>query len=170
MGIIRTTSKHKKRVFWDLNISKLATKIGINRNTLYQYIYYLERGKVFTILHYKAKGDNIFSKPAKIYLANTNLNYAYCANVEIRTIREGFFANQLQNYFALHKNSRFLDEQVLASKTGDFLIDNQYTFELGGKNKNFKQIKDIPDSYVVSDDIEIGFGNKIPLWLFGFLY
>ncbi|MDQ7046327.1 MAG: hypothetical protein Q9M39_01375 [Sulfurovum sp.] len=92
---------------YELNISKLATKIGINRNTLYQYIYYLERGKVFNILHHKAKGDNIFSKPAKIYLANTNLNYAYCNTIEIGTIREGFFTNQLKNYFALHKNLSF---------------------------------------------------------------
>lgn len=155
---------------YELNISKLATKIGINRNTLYQYIYYLERGKIFSILHHKAKGDNIFSKPAKIYLANTNLNYAYCANVETGTIREGFFVNQLQNYFSLHKNCSFLDEQVLASKKGDFLIDGKYTFEIGGKNKSYKQIKDVENSYVVADDIEIGFGNKIPLWLFGFLY
>jgi len=155
---------------YELNISKLATKIGINRNTLYQYIYYLERGKIFNILHHKSKGDNIFSKPAKIYLANTNLNYAYCSNIEIGTIREGFFTNQLQNYFALHKNNHFLDEQILASKEGDFLIDSKYTFEIGGKNKSFKQIKDIENSFVVADDIEVGFGNKIPLWLFGFLY
>jgi len=155
---------------YELNISKLAAKIGINRNTLYQYIYYLERGKIFNILHHRAKGDNIFSKPEKIYLANTNLNYAYCANIESGTIREGFFANQLKNYFALHKNRSFLDEQVLATAKGDFLIDNRYTFEIGGKNKSFKQIKDVEDSFIAADDIEVGFGNKIPLWLFGFLY
>ena len=155
---------------YELNISKLSSKIGINRNTLYQYIYYLERGKIFSILHNKAKGDNIFSKPAKIYLANTNFNYAYCANIEIGTIREGFFVNQLQNYFALGKTSTLVEEQILGSKTGDFFIDNKYTFEIGGKNKSFKQIKDVENSYVVADDIEIGFGNKIPLWLFGFLY
>jgi len=155
---------------YELNISKLATKIGINRNTLYQYIYYLERGKIFNILHHKSKGDNIFTKPAKIYLANTNLNYAYCTNIEIGTIREGFFTNQLQNYFALHKNLNFLDEQILSSKEGDFLIDGKYTFEIGGKNKSFNQIKDIENSFVVADDIEVGFANKIPLWLFGFLY
>ena len=155
---------------YELNISKLATKIGINRNTLYQYIYYLERGKIFNILHHRAKGDNIFSKPAKIYLANTNLNYAYCNNIEIGTIREGFFVNQLQNYFSLHKNRHFLDEQILASKVGDFLVDNKYIFEIGGKNKSFKQIKDMENTYVIADDIEVGFGNKIPLWLFGFLY
>ena len=155
---------------YELNISKLAAKIEINRNTLYQYIYYLNRGKIFNILHQRAKGDNIFAKPAKIYLANTNLNYPYCNNIEIGTIREGFFVNQLNNYFSLHKNRSFLDDQLLASKEGDFLVNGTYTFEIGGKNKSFKQIKDISNSFVVADDIEIGNGAKIPLWLFGFLY
>lgn len=155
---------------YELNISKLAQKIEINRNTLYQYIYYLGRGKVFTILHHSAKGDNVFAKPAKIYLANTNLNYAYCSNIETGTIRESFFANQLGNYFALHRNKGFLGDQLLASKEGDFLVDGKYVLEIGGKSKGFHQIKDLPDSYVAADDIEVGFGKKIPLWLFGFMY
>ena len=155
---------------YELNISKLAAKIGINRNTLYQYIYYLKRGKIFNILHHQAKGDNIFVKPAKIYLGNTNLAYAYCSDQERGTIRETFFANQMQNYLALHKNRSFLDDRLLATKKGDFLVKNRYIFEIGGKNKSFDQIKDMPNSFVVADDIEIGFGNKIPLWLFGFLY
>jgi len=155
---------------YELNISKLAQKIEINRNTLYQYIYYLNRGKIFNILDHKAKGDNIFSKPAKIYLANSNLNFAYCKNIEIGTVREVFFANQLKNYFSLYRNSSFLGDEILASKKGDFLINEKYLFEIGGKNKSFKQIKDIDNSFVVADDIEIGFNNKIPLWLFGFLY
>ena len=155
---------------YELNISKLAKKIEINRNTLYQYIYYLKRGKIFNILNHQTKGDNIFVKPAKIYLSNTNLAYAYCLDQEIGTIREIFFANQMQNYLSLHKNRSFLDDQLLAPKQGDFLIKNKYTFEIGGKNKSFNQIADIPDSFVVADDIEVGFGNKVPLWLFGFLY
>ncbi|WP_456449273.1 ATP-binding protein [Hydrogenimonas sp.] len=155
---------------YELNITKLAQKIEINRNTLYQYIYYLSRGKVFNILHHSAKGDNIFAKPAKIYLANTNLNYAYCSDIEIGTIREGFFVNQLKNYFSLHAKSAFLDDRILASKQGDFLIDGKYIVEIGGKNKSFEQIKEIPKSFVVADEIEVGYGNKIPLWLFGFMY
>ena len=155
---------------YELNMTKLAQKIEINRNTLYQYIYYLSRGKVFNILHYSTKGDAIFTKPAKIYLANTNLNYAYCSHIETGTIREGFFANQMRNYFALHRNKGFLDDQVLASQKGDFLIDSKYIVEVGGKSKGYEQIKEIPDAYIAADDIEVGFGNKIPLWLFGFLY
>jgi len=53
---------------------------------------------------------------------------------------------------------------------GDFLVDGRYTFEIGGKGKGYEQIKELPNSYIVADDIEIGFGNKIPLWMFGFLY
>lgn len=142
-----------------INIKEMSAKIGTDRDTLYSYIEYLHRGKIFHILRSKTKGDNIFLKPDKIYLNNTNLNYCYCNNQEIGTIRETFFANQLS---LLH--------DISVPTYGDFLIDEKYTVEIGGKNKNFNQIKDIPNSYIAADDIEIGFGNKIPLWLFGFLY
>ena len=62
------------------------------------------------------------------------------------------------------------DDGIYASKIGDFYCEEKYTFEVGGKNKGFEQIKDLANSFVVSDNIEIGFGNKIPLWIFGFLY
>ena len=144
---------------YELNISKLAQKIEINRNTLYQYIYYLERGNIFNAIDTKSRGDNIFSKPQKLYLNNTNLNSAYCDDAEIGTIREGFFVNQLR-----------ADNSVNYSKIGDFLLNDKYIVEVGGKNKSFQQIENIPNSFVVADDIEIGYGNKIPLYLFGFLY
>jgi hypothetical protein len=105
-------------------------------------------------------------KPEKIYLANTNLMYISKPN--IGNVRETFFMNQLDNYYK-NKNS-FLDTGIYASNYGDFYVEEKYTFEIGGKNKDFKQIKDMPNSYIAADDIEIGFGNKIPLWLFGFLY
>ncbi|WP_457743861.1 hypothetical protein [Sulfurimonas sp.] len=63
-----------------------------------------------------------------------------------------------------------LKHKLLYPKKGDFLVDELYIFEIGGKNKSFKQIKDMPNSFVIADDIEVGFGSKIPLWLFGFLY
>ena len=144
---------------YELNISKLAQRIEINRNTLYQYIYYLERGNIFNAIDAKSRGDNIFSKPQKLYLNNTNLNSAYCDDAEIGTIREGFFVNQLR-----------ADNSVNYSKIGDFLLNDKYIVEVGGKNKSFQQIENIPNSFVVADDIEIGYGNKIPLYLFGFLY
>ena len=143
---------------YELNISKLSTKIEINRNTLYHYLHYLEAGSLTKMIKQRSKGDGILIKPEKLYLNNTNLNYAYCETHEIGTIREQFFVNQLYQY------------SIYYSKKGDFWVDNRYTFEVGGKNKDFKQIKDIPNSFLALDDIEIGFGAKIPLWLFGFLY
>jgi len=144
---------------FSLNIQELSAKLGTDRDTLYLYMSYLDRGKIFNILRSKSKGDNIFLKPDKIYLNNPNLNYAYCIDAKIGTVREVFFANQLQMMHALS-----------IPKKGDFLVDDMHLFEVGGKNKSFNQIKDMPHSFVVADDIEIGFGNKIPLWLFGFLY
>ena len=144
---------------YELNITSLSKKIGINRNTLYQYIYYLSMGNIFMVLKGKAKGDTVFSKPQKLYLNNPNLSFTYCQLNEIGTLREQYFLNMLSQ-----------KHNVLYSKIGDFLVDEKYTFEIGGKNKSFEQIKNTNNSFVVADDIEIGFRNKIPLWLFGFLY
>ncbi len=142
-----------------LNIQELSSKIGIDRDTLYLYFEYLHRGKIFNIIRAKSKGDNIFSKPDKVYLNNPNLNYSYCSQASMGMIRETTFTTFLKTCHSLS-----------IPKKGDFLVDEMYLFEVGGKNKSFKQIKDVPNSFVIADDIEIGFGNKIPLWLFGFLY
>lgn len=144
---------------YELNISKLAQKIEINRNTLYQYIHYLSMGNIFNIIHAKNRGDNIFTKPQKLYLSNTNLNFAYCKNTEIGTIREAFFVTSIRE-----------SHTVYYSEIGDFLVADQYIFEIGGKNKSFDQINGVKNSFLAVDDIEIGNGNRIPLWLFGFLY
>lgn len=74
-------------------------------------------------------------------------------------MRETFFANQLSYHHQLNYTEK-----------GDFLVDEKYVFEVGGKNKTAKQIEGIPNSFVAADEIEYGFKNKIPLWLFGFLY
>ncbi len=141
-----------------INIKNLSQKIGTkDYQTLYRYLEYLKRGKILNLIRAKSRGDNIFTKPQKLYLANTNLHFAYCQNVEIGTIREVFFMSMM-------------DDSLEVANQGDFLIDEKYIVEIGGKNKSFKQIKDIKNSFVVADDIEIGSGNKIPLWLFGFLY
>jgi len=144
---------------FELNLTKLSQKIGINRTTLYQYIYYLNMGNLLYSLKAKTKGDAIFIKPSKLYLNNPNLSFYYCQNSVIGTIREEFFINMLR-----------INHTLTYPTKGDFLVDDVYTFEVGGKNKGFEQIKNIPNSFVVADDIESGFGNKIPLWLFGFLY
>ncbi len=142
------------------NITQLLAKMdmGSDYRTLYRYLDYLHRAKIITLIRPISKQDNIFAKPEKIYFNNSNLYYAYCSMPNIETIREVFVKSMLFNH------------TLEAPKKGDFLIDDKYLFEVGGKNKGFKQIKDVPNSYVVADDIEIGSGNKIPLWLFGFLY
>ena len=142
-----------------INIKALAEKMGIkDYQTLYRYMEYLHRGSILCLIRAKSRGDSIFVKPQKLYLANTNLHHVYCESVEIGTLREVFFMSMLT------------EESIEVANKGDFVVDGKYVVEIGGKNKSFKQIKDIENSYVVADDIEVGFGNKIPLWLFGFLY
>jgi predicted AAA+ superfamily ATPase len=144
---------------FEVNYTKIAQMAEISRVKLYDYISYLNDSQMLLLVDEKTKGLKKLSKPAKIYLNNTNLLYAYCQNQEIGTIRETFFANQVSSKYRLN-----------ISKDGDFLIENIYTVEIGGAKKSFNQIKDVKNSFVVVDDIEIGFKAKIPLWLFGFLY
>jgi len=143
------------------NIKELLGKMDMKGNYkgLYRFLEYLNRAKIFTTLKPKTKGDNILTKPDKIYLNNTNLHFAYCSNSNVGTQREVFVACMLQNRHSIE-----------VAKKGDFLVDDKFILEVGGKSKKYKQIKDIQNSFVVADDIEIGSGNKIPLWLFGFLY
>lgn len=150
------------------NISKLAESVEVSRPTLMEYIYYLELGSLLNAVNQKARGYGVVSKPDKLYMYNTNLMQAISHNADIGTQREAFFVNQVKSAF--YNKPTFIDDHFLLSGHGDFLIDNRYTVEIGGKSKGFKQVKDMPDAYVAADDIEAGFGNKIPLWLFGFLY
>jgi predicted AAA+ superfamily ATPase len=125
---------------------------------LYNYINALERGKLIHLLYYNKKGNALFQKPDKILLDNPNLFKVLCFSSNIGAIRESFFVSMLHNY------------SIRYSKSGDYFIDNKYTFEIGGKNKDFKQIKNLKNSYLVIDNIETGDLNKVPIWLFGFLY
>ncbi len=150
------------------NITDLSRASDISRPKIYEYLNHLEDAKIINSLRTKAKGYSIMSKPEKLFMQNTNISYALTAHINIGSARESFFVNQIKNYY-VDKNL-FLDESIYAAKEGDFLVNNIYTFEIGGKNKTFKQIKDLEHSFIASDDIEIGYKNKIPLWLFGFLY
>lgn len=142
------------------NVSKLAERIGINRNTLITYLKNLQDVGLTMHLFSESSGITRLQKPEKIYLENTNLMYALNPNqVNIGSIRETFWMNQLSQ---LHN--------VTLPQQGDFLIDNQYTFEIGGKGKSNRQIKEVNNAFIVKDDIEIGSQGVIPLWLFGFLY
>ena len=144
---------------FEINITKVSANIEVSRNTLYAYLEHLTKGDLLTVVADNKKGVTSLSKPEKLYLNNTNLSYALCDEPEIGTIREGFFANQLNEK---HK--------LTTSKQGDFIVDGKYTFEIGGVNKGFKQIKDLENAFVVQDTDATEDSKKIPLWLFGFLY
>ena len=143
----------------ELSMEKLSQRVGVAKATLYKYIDYLHRAELLRHITHEAKRFKSMQKPDKLYLAHPNLFEALCRESEIGTLRETFFAFALSYGHTIH----YLDR-------GDFLIDETITFEIGGKHKSFEQIKETPNAYVAADDIEIGFKNKIPLWLFGFLY
>ena len=142
------------------NMSDLYRELETNRNLGLKMLEALERAElVMSIDSGNAKLKHL-SKPEKLFLGDTNLMNALAPNSNSGAIRETFFASQL--LAASHK--------VVAPPSGDFRVDDRYLFEIGGPGKGFEQIKDIPDSYVAQDGVETGRGNKIPLWLFGFLY
>lgn len=142
------------------NISKLSQKINLNRATLLSYFHYLNEIGLTRNLFRETHGISKLQKPAKVWLENTNLTFLLARqNANQGNLRETFFANQLG-----------YRHNLLYTEKGDFLVDEKYTFEVGGKNKTDKQIKSVKNAYTVADTIEYGFGNKIPLWLFGFMY
>lgn len=141
------------------NINKLANQIGTTRDSLLKYLFILHNAHILSWIGSDSFGINFMKKPDKLYLNNTNIAFALNSDTNTGTIRETFFYNQLQ-----------VSHQLTYPKKGDFMIDNKYLFEIGGKSKNYNQISGIENSFVAADDIEYGFGNKIPLWLFGFLY
>jgi len=142
------------------NVTKLSERIGIQRITLLSYLHYLDEVKLTRNLFKESGGISKLQKPLKIYLENTNLMYSFGGeDINAGNLRETFFANQLS-----------YRHNVQYSGQGDFLIDEKYTFEIGGKGKDGQQLQGLKNAFVAADDIEYGFKNKIPLWLFGFLY
>ena len=141
------------------NINKLAKQVGTTRDSLLKYLHLLHNAHILSWLSSNAYGINFMNKPDKLYLENTNISYALNSETNIGTLRETFFYNQLQ-----------VKHNLTYPKKGDFFVDKKYLFEVGGKDKTNKQIAGIKNAYIVADDIEYGFNNKIPLWLFGFLY
>lgn len=142
------------------NITNLSKKMNIHRNTLMSYLHYLEEIDLTINLQKEAQGNVKLQKPNKIYLENTNLMYTLSPNaINKGNIRETFFANQL-NY----------RHQLYYHPKTDFYVDYKYAFEVGGADKSKKQILDLKHAFIAADDIEYGYQNKIPLWLFGFLY
>ncbi len=142
------------------NVSKLSERIGISRNALLAYLNALRDSRLTMNLHKSGNGINLLQKPDKIFLENPNMMAALSENnSDLGNMRETFFANQVG-----------FKHRVDISERSDFLVGGRFTFEIGGKNKDSKQIEGISDAFIAADNMEYGFGNKIPLWMFGFLY
>lgn len=142
------------------NISELSKKIRVSRDTLLRYLHYLEDAHLINLLKTEKSGMSYFAKPDKLYINSPDMLYAIGnEKVNTGTLRESFFFNQLKTV-----------KNLYYTPAGDFNVNNECIIETGGKNKANKQIKSISHSYLAKDDIEIGFNNTIPLWLFGFLY
>lgn len=144
---------------FEVNIERLAGQLKSTRDQTLKLLSLLGRAGLLNILGEKIRDYKHLTGPKKIYLNNTNLMYALCSEVKKGTERETFFVNQLESVGT-----------VTIPPKGDFLIGGKFLFEVGGKRKTFDQIADIDNRFLAIDDIEVGFGNRIPLWLFGFLY
>lgn len=144
------------------DLKKLKTMLDVgDERTLKTYLKYLEDAGIILTVSKSGRGLRELEKPEKIYLNNPNLSHAIAghASAEKGNIRETFFINMTHT---LHK--------VTAHEKGDFFLDGKYAFEIGGKNKGTAQIREVKNAFLAVDNIEIGVGNRIPLWLFGFLY
>jgi hypothetical protein len=161
-----------KRIIWLVatsqpfkpNFEKISKNLGISKPSLYVYLDYLEKSGLLTGVMAQGAGSKLARKPAKIYLGNTNLLRAVSGELSredpIGTIRETFVQHQLDS----------AGLQLRIPEKGDFLIENKYLFEVGGPSKGKHQITGKENAYILKDDIDIGFGNVIPMWLIGFLY
>ena len=146
---------------YEVDITKLAGTIGLTRNSTVTYLQSLGRAELLNLVYADVMSVKKMQKPDKIYLQNTNLLYALSSTqVQIGTARETFVVSQLS-----------VNHDVEYGKAkGDFVVDHTYTFEVGGADKGFRQIADIPHSYILADNQEFATGNKLPLWLVGLCY
>ena len=148
-----------KMVPFTPNMTTLCEILSTTRNQLIRLLSLLERSALIRQLTAEKKNLKAMGKPDKILFNNPNLMYALNRPADTGTVRESFFSSMLS-----------VNHSISYPKQGDLLVDGQFLFEVGGKGKGFSQISGLPDSYVAADETEIGFGNKIPLWLFGLLY
>lgn len=145
------------------NIDKISRELRLSKEYVYIYIEALEKAGLIRSLFLRQKGFKSVRKPSKIYLNNPNLYKLFTGkkgmDPERGAVREAFFISQAGERYHVY----------LAPK-GDFLVGD-YTIEVGGAQKGFSQVRAAgEDGFLFIDDIEIGVGKKIPLYLAGFLY
>ena len=149
-----------ENVPYEVNIAKLSTYLELNKQTVLSYLANMERAELLHLLYSDNKSVTRLQKPDKIYLHNPNMFYALGQRNEIGTIRECFAVNQLSVKHTVE----------YGKAQGDFRIDGHITVEVGGQDKTFDQIADIPDSYILADMMEHPVGKKLPLWIVGLTY
>lgn len=166
-GLRATTAKKLKKMLavisglapYKPNADNLALEIGISRNSVQDYLSLLERAQLIGQLRDDTGGIRGLGKVEKVYIDNPSLMRVLSGGkTDVGNMRETFFYNQMR-----------VRNDVISSRQSDFKIE-KYTFEVGGRKKGKKQIEDIPDSFIVKDDIEFAQGNVIPLWAFGLNY
>jgi len=142
------------------NVTKLGETMQLSRQTITNYLHLLAKAGLLKLVYSEQHKLSSLAKPEKLFLQHPNYYYALGGeNINVGSIRETFFVNQL-----------CVNELVENSSIGDFLVNRKFLFEIGGKSKRYNQIAGEINSYIVVDETEIGLANKIPLWLFGFLY
>ncbi len=145
---------------YEVNISKLAAYLELNKTTVLSYLNSMSRAELLHLIYTDNKSVTKMQKPDKIFMHNTNILNALTQNVVIGTIRECFVVNQLSTKHTVE----------YGKEAGDFKIDGTITFEVGGADKSFQQIADLPNSYILADSIEYPIGKKLPIWLVGMIY
>ena len=146
---------------FELNANKVAAALEIGRDTVVEYLKYLGDARVLNLLYSDKKKVGKLTKPSKIYMENPNLIYALTpTHADIGTARETFAVSALSESHTVE----------YGKEKGDFMVDYKYTFEIGGRSKDFSQIAGIKDSYIFADDWDMPDGAKLPLWVLGFLY
>ncbi|MBR4838448.1 MAG: ATP-binding protein [Bacteroidales bacterium] len=148
-----------ENVPFEPNMSELWRQLSTNNELGLRMLYALDKAQILALLTSKTKNYKYLFKPDKIFLGNTNLMHVLCPKIDKGNERETFFLSQWRTA-----------HDVKYPKKGDFIINDNYLFEVGGKKKGFDQIADVPNSFLAIDDTEIGYGNRIPLWMFGMLY
>ncbi|MFN0034128.1 MAG: hypothetical protein ACKVUS_03610 [Saprospiraceae bacterium] len=141
-------------------MTQLAQKADIHRNSVLNYLLYLEQARLIRLVSPEGRGISLLQKPEKIYLNNPNLAFALAGDANNPgTLRETFFASQVG-----------VAHRLASPPKGDFKVDERWVFEIGGANKTHQQIADLPESFVVRDGLEFPVGKSLPLWVFGCLY
>ena len=141
------------------NYQKLSQMLDVNRAQVKDYMLYLEKAGLIGQLREATGGIRSLGKVEKIYINNPALAYHLSGNMpETGTVRETFFYSQLNTV-----------AEVLSSPISDFQV-NGMTFEVGGRKKGQRQIAAAEQGFVVKDDINTGYGNIVPLWMFGLAY